>query len=87
MGVAAACNNLGLMYSLGRGVAADSRKALEYLERGCDGGELRACANVGSRYFLGEGAPLDASKGRALLRKACDGGVSEACTLPTPTRR
>ena len=86
LGMAPACNNIGLMYAQGRGVDADSRKALEYLERGCDGGELRACANVGSRYFLGEGAPLDAAKGRALLRNACDGGVSEACTLPIPSK-
>jgi TPR repeat protein len=79
LGVAPACNNLGLMYSTGKGVAADPAKALECLQRGCDGGELRACANVGSRYVTGDGVAVNEAKGRELLARACAGGVTEAC--------
>jgi TPR repeat protein len=87
VGIAGACNNMGLMYAEGKGVGADQAKALDYLQRGCDAGELRACANVGSRYFLGDGAPLDPERGRGLLAKACAGGVADGCTLPTPRKR
>jgi TPR repeat protein len=78
-GMAAGCNNLGLMYATGAGVARDDRRAVELLQKGCDGGELRACANVGSRYLLGDGVAEDTVRGRALVDRACRGGVVEAC--------
>jgi TPR repeat protein len=86
MGVAGACNNMGLMYSNGKGVTPDAARAAEYLQRGCDGGELSACANVGSRYVLGDGVPVNAAKGRGLIAKACAGGVAEACVPPVPAK-
>ncbi len=82
LGSAEGCNNLGLMYSTGKGVPPDPAQAAQYLQRGCDGGELRACANVGSRYLLGDGVPAAPAKGRELMAKACAGGITEACTPP-----
>ncbi len=87
LGSAGACNNLGLMYGDGKGVAPDPAKAIEYLGRGCDAGDLRACANVGSRYLFGTGVPADPTKGRELMAKACAGGVAEACLAPAPNTR
>lgn len=44
-----ACNNLGVMYAQGIGVARDRALANEMYRRACDGGDTTACNNLRRR--------------------------------------
>ncbi len=59
------------------GIFSDDR---EYLERGCNGGDMYGCQTLGNDYHYGNGGlKKDPEKARALLAKACAGGVLSAC--------
>jgi TPR repeat protein len=45
-GHAAACDNLGALYVLGKGVEPDAHRAEGYFRRGCDGGNAQACTHL-----------------------------------------
>ena len=46
-------------YRHGRGVPQSDDKALGWLERAADGGNLDACLALGIRYSKGDGIPID----------------------------
>jgi len=58
-GNAAAQNNLGILYDLGKGVARDDGKALEWFHKSADQGFARAQFNLGRKYDNGEGIERD----------------------------
>src|SRR5438094_5062081 len=74
------CNNLGLMYGNGDGVAKDAARAAALYRKACDGGDARGCTNLGVMYANGDGVAKDAAQAVALNRKACDGGDAGGCT-------
>lgn len=78
-GHAGSCNNLGLLYSRGEGVAEDQGKAVQLLQQACDGGMMLACSNLGTHYGSGRGAPRDDAKAAALYGRACEGGEATGC--------
>ena len=58
-GNAAAQNNLGILYDLGKGVARSDKKALEWFQKSADQGYARAQFNLGRKYDNGEGTERD----------------------------
>jgi TPR repeat protein len=48
-GVARSCNNLGVLYDNGQGVAKDRAAALSWFERACSAGEPLGCENRDQR--------------------------------------
>jgi TPR repeat protein len=79
-GTAAACEDLGGMYLLGRGVDKDETKAAQYFKAACNGGVASGCEFYGKMLRDGRGGPADPVTALAMLNKACDGGSSGACT-------
>jgi len=77
-GVLAAQNNLGLMYSQGRGVPRDTVRAVKLWTEAGTNGHAIAQFNLGLAYFRGEG--VAENKGEALIwfRRAADLGLSDA---------
>ena len=76
-----ACNNLGVAYSEGRGVAQSNAKAAQYFEKACTNGEALGCANVGRYYLYGIGVKADAAKATKYFQTACLAGYSDTCSL------
>jgi serine/threonine protein kinase/TPR repeat protein len=79
-GSAAACNDLGVDYATGDGVARDPAKAIALYRRACKGGLPRACANLGWMHFNGEGGvDKDPVLAASFFQRACDGGAAMGC--------
>lgn len=53
------CSDVGMMTLSGLNPRGDSRRAVELVTRGCDGGYFCACANLGYLYFTGTGVAQD----------------------------
>ena len=77
-GVAAAQNNLGLMYAQGRGVARDATRAAELWSSAAKKNHPMAQFNLGLAYFRGEGLPEDKAEAGAWFRRAADLGLPDA---------
>ena len=79
-GLALGCEIAGEHHHFGRGMPADTKKALRFYKAACDGGDQSGCTNTGLLYA---GAAADIPKDEALgiqyTARACDGGVSTAC--------
>lgn len=74
------CNNLGLMYYRGEGVAKDLNRAAELYKRACDAGGTGGCLNLGLMYLRGESVPKDPNRAADLFKRACEGNLAQACT-------
>ena len=74
------CNNLGLMYYRGEGVAKDLNRAADLYKRACDAGGTGGCLNLGLMYLRGESVPKDPNRAADLFKRACDGNLAQACT-------
>lgn len=57
-----ALNNLGALYSEGRFVEKDTKKAMEYYIRSAEKGCAEACCNLGYFYLYGKGGQVDYKK-------------------------
>ncbi len=75
-----ACAHLGLLYSLGRGVAQDDARATSLYEIACDGGDPAGCYNVGLNYEKQRGAPRNDARSLLGYVYGCEGGYPQACT-------
>ena len=73
------CNNMGVAYMAGRGVAADPVRAVDLYRKACDAGDMVGCANLGRCFEAGRGVARDPERARVLLKKACAGGYDHAC--------
>lgn len=73
------CNNMGVAYMAGRGVAADPVRAVDLYRKACDAGDMVGCFNLGRCLEAGRGVARDPGQARAMLKRACAGGYTEAC--------
>jgi TPR repeat protein len=79
-GIPLGCNDLGVLYYGGHGVAQDYAQAAALYKKACDGGETVSCSNLGAVYYVGgHGVAQDYAQAAAPYKKACDGGVMEGC--------
>lgn len=74
------CYKLGEIYSLGKGVKADDKRAYEFYQMACDYGYMAACHNLGVIYKFGTGVETSIEKSREFYEKACNGGLSGSCS-------
>lgn len=77
-GVAAAQNNLALMYAEGRGVDQNKPEAFALWEAAARGGHPHAQYNMGLLFYRGEGVERDVSKAAAWFGQAAENGLAEA---------
>jgi TPR repeat protein len=77
-GVAAAQNNLGLMYAQGRGVPRDPARAAELWQAAARQTHPIAQFNLGLAFFRGEGVAEDKTEAERWFRRAAEGGLAEA---------
>jgi TPR repeat protein len=63
-----ACNELGLLYMEGKGVAKDHAAAAHYFAQACELGDANGCANVAAQFLFLHEAQSDADVARALDR-------------------
>ena len=77
-GHGAAAYETGQAYLEGRGVEADGRKAMIWMERAASLGDPRAQYFLGRAHYEGEGVARDETKAAALLADAAGQGHAEA---------
>lgn len=77
-GNAAAQFNLGLMHTLGKGVAQDYAVAAEWCRKAAEQGHAKAQSILGFLYFKGYGVPRDLSKAINWYRKAAEQNYAAA---------
>jgi uncharacterized protein len=76
-GVLAAQNNLGLMYSQGRGVPRDTARAVKLWTNAGTNGHAIAQFNLGLAYFRGEGVAENKGEALTWFRRAADLGLAD----------
>ena len=76
--VAAAQNNLAIMYAKGRGVPLNESRAVALWEQAAANGHAVAKFNLALSYFNGDGVDADRQGAVAWFRKAADDGVADA---------
>jgi TPR repeat protein/class 3 adenylate cyclase len=76
-GYVEAMNNLGIMFTNGRGVARDDTQALGLFRKASDGGSTDAITNLGFMYHYGRGVAPNMEEAVRLFRKAADAGSAE----------
>ena len=79
-GNANACNDLGVKYATGEGVARNHSRAMELYRKACDIGSAVGCGNLAFFYRNGEGSPQDDAQAAAYFKRACNGGYASGCT-------
>lgn len=70
LGSAGSMFNLSVLYAEGRGVAADERKAFEWMKKSAEAGDPQAMFRVGERYTIGAGVSKNADAAAYWLEKA-----------------
>jgi hypothetical protein len=73
------CARAGVLYSGGRGVTTDARKAWTLLSRACDGGDALGCGALSGLVIQDDGLRRDVAHAASLARTACDGGDGHGC--------
>jgi len=73
------CVSLGVLYSHGRGVDQNKRKAFKLFQKSCRGGHISGCTNLGVMYEDGAGVKKNHRKAIKLYTKACNQGYGKAC--------
>jgi TPR repeat protein len=79
-GHAAACNNLGLAYQSGRGVAEDFEQARTAFQRACGEGFAEGCSNEGVLHEQGLGVAKNLGDAQRLYLQACRRGSALGCS-------
>jgi TPR repeat protein len=74
-----ACNDLGEMYRIGKGVSKDPAAAAHNYQLACDGGDVFGCANFAQSLAAGVGVEKDASRAAQLFQRACDAKDISSC--------
>jgi TPR repeat protein len=74
-GVAAARNNLAIMYAQGRGVPANPARAVELWHQAAQQDHPMAQFNLGLSYFNGDGVEADPEAAVQWFQRAADAGV------------
>ena len=84
-GFARACNNLGVLYRGGLGIAQDLAKAKSLYAKACNDREPLGCYNLGFMYAFGIGVNQNIPLARSYFGKACDLGSAESCEINADT--
>ncbi|MEO8699758.1 MAG: tetratricopeptide repeat protein [Kofleriaceae bacterium] len=72
---ASSCTLLGFLYSRGRTVKQDDKRAMAFYQQACELKDLEGCTNIGDQaYRVG-----DAKAARAAFVRSCDMGSGVAC--------
>lgn len=74
-----ACDNLGIRYLKGDGVAKDAKQAASLFKRACDGGDAIGCHDLAESHRFGDGVAKDIPLAASLYQRGCDGGYASAC--------
>jgi TPR repeat protein len=77
-GHAGAQNNLGMMYTNGKGVSQDFAEAAKLFRKAADQGLPHAQLNLANAYAMGRGVAHDSSEAAQWWRKAADKGIADA---------
>lgn len=80
-----ACNNLGVLYRGGFGVAQDLAKAKSLYAKACNDKEPLGCYNLGFMYAFGIGVSQNIALARSYFGKACDLGSAQSCEINADT--
>ena len=75
-----ACDNLGVMYASGKGVAKDDARAAALYATACNAGNALGCNNLGNIYASGRGVSKDNAQAASLYAKACADGNAIGCS-------
>jgi serine/threonine protein kinase len=75
-----ACDNLGVMYASGKGVAQDDARAAALYATACNAGNALGCNNLGNIYASGRGVSKDNAEAASLYTKACASGNAIGCS-------
>jgi serine/threonine-protein kinase len=75
-----ACDNLGVMYASGKGVAKDDARAAALYATACNAGNALGCNNLGNIYASGRGVSKDNAQAASLYVKACADGNAVGCS-------
>jgi TPR repeat protein len=78
-GLAAACNNLGALYMLGRGVGKDEARALTLFKKACEGKDRAACDTLGELYSRDSSPSRDLALATSSYAAACELGFLPSC--------
>jgi uncharacterized protein len=78
LGMAAAQNNLALMYDNGEGVPENDAEAVKWYRKAADQGLVEAQFNLGNMYESGEGVPENDAEAVKWYRKAADQGLARS---------
>jgi uncharacterized protein len=78
-GDAISCDNLGVRYLQGDGVAKDAQKANALFQRACDGGDYMGCFDIAESYRFGEGVGKDTKSAAAYYQRGCDAKGANSC--------
>jgi uncharacterized protein len=65
------CENLGVLYLRGEGVAQDEKHASALFKQSCAGGEQKQPYSCGEVQRLGLGVPQDLARALSLFAAAC----------------
>ena len=79
-GNAVMCNDLGVSYLRGLGIARDVSLALGAFERSCRRGSPDGCGNLGALYESGAGVPASIAHASRLYEQACTMGCALGCS-------
>lgn len=73
------CGALGNLYSSGKGVEKDSKKAAYFYSKACELKESFGCGALAVLYINGQGVEENLTKADQHISKACKLGDQEAC--------
>jgi uncharacterized protein len=78
--IGAACTHLGYLYAVGKIVAKDDLRSLQFYTRGCSAGDAHGCYNQGLMRDQGRGLAMSATSAAPAYEQACLEGIASACT-------
>jgi TPR repeat protein len=78
-GAAAACYDVGIMYSNGWGVAKDEARGTRSYQKACEGGDPAGCYGFGQSLRQGKGVAKDEARALLAYKKSCDGAYAPGC--------
>lgn len=79
--IAAACNNLGVLYAKGQGVKQNYHQAAKFYGKACDGGVVQSCSTLGYFYHNGTGVKQNQTQAAQFFEKSCNGGIALDCVF------
>ena len=80
LGLAPACNELGVLYEEGSGVRKSAARAASHYLKACDGGARHGCYNLARSLAYAPGADeRQLKRARRYYELACSMGMNEAC--------